>query len=76
MGPRDSAEVRAGKLLSWKSAAEIIDWSQPCYSVFATKQELKEKYGVNAVRPLAPNTMRRVIRGVDKFTIRSRRPSS
>lgn len=73
-GPRDSAEVRAGKLLSWKSAAEIIDWSQPCYSVFATKQELKEKYGVNAVRPLAPNTMRRVIRGVDKFTIRSRRP--
>ena len=73
-GPRDSAEVRAGKLLSWKSAAEIIDWSQPCYSVFATKQELKGKYGVNAVRPLAPNTMRRVIRGVDKFTIRSGRP--
>ena len=73
-GPRDSAEVRAGKLLPWKSAAEIIDWSQPCYSVFATKQELKEKYGVNAVRPLAPNTMRRVIRGVDKFTIRSGRP--
>lgn len=73
-GPRDSVEVRAGKLLPWKSAAEIIDWSQPCYSVFATKQELKEKYGVNAVRPLAPNTMRRVIRGVDKFTIRSGRP--
>lgn len=73
-GPIDSAEVRAGKLLPWKSAAEIIDWSVPCYSVFASKKELKEKYGVNAVRPLAENTMRRVIRGVDKFTIRSGRP--
>lgn len=30
-GPIDSAEVRAGKLLPWKSAAEIIDWSVPCY---------------------------------------------
>lgn len=73
-GPRGSAEVQAGKLLPWKSAAEIIDWSVPCYSVFASKKELKEKYGVNAVRPLADNTMRRVIRGVDKFTIRSGRP--
>lgn len=73
-GPRDSAEVQAGRLLPWKSAAEIIDWSVPCYSVFASKKELKEKYGVNAVRPLADNTMRRVIRGVDKFTIRSGRP--
>lgn len=72
-GPLDSEEVRAGELLPWRSAAEIIDWSQPCYSVFATKQELKEWYGVTAVRPLAPNTMRRVIRGVDKFTIRSGR---
>jgi len=73
-GPRDSEEVKTGKLLPWRSAAEIIDWSQPCYSVFATKRELKEKYGVNAVRPLASNTLRRVIRGVDKFTIRSGRP--
>lgn len=73
-GPRDSAEVQAGELLPWRSAAEIIDWSVPCYSVFASKRELKERYGVNAVRPLADNTMRRVIRGVDKFTIRSGRP--
>ena len=52
-GPRDSEEVRDGRLMPWKSAAEIIDWSVPCYSVFASKRELKEKYGVNAVRPLA-----------------------
>lgn len=61
-------------LKKWRSAAEIIDWSLPCYSVFASKQEIKERYGVNAVRPLAENTMRRVIRGVDKFTIRSGKP--
>lgn len=73
-GPRSSVEVQAGKLMPWKSAAEIIDWSIPCYSVFDSKKELKEKYGVNAVRPLADNTMRRIIRGVDKFTIRSGRP--
>lgn len=58
----------------WRSAAEIIDWTLPMYSVFDSKEEIKAKYGVNAVRPLAENTMRRVIRGVDKFTIRSGSP--
>ena len=72
--PRDSDEVKSGKLLPWRSAAEIIDWSLPGYSIFASKQEIKEKYGVNAVRPLADNTLRRVIRGVDKFTIKSGTP--
>jgi len=72
--PADSPEVRAGKLLPWRSAAEIIDWSLPMYSIFATKDELRERYGVNAVRPLAENTLRRIIRGVDKFTIRSGKP--
>ena len=72
--PRDSEEVKSGKLLPWRSAAEIIDWSVPAYSIFASKQEIKERYGVNAVRPLARNTLRRVIRGVDKFTIQSGQP--
>lgn len=72
--PMDSEEVRSGKCKPWRSAAEIIDWSLPMYSVFATKQEIKEQYGTKAVRPLAENTMRRIIRGVDKFTIRSGKP--
>lgn len=72
--PADHPDVIAGKLLPWRSAAEIIDWTQPMYSIFATKQEIKERYGVNAVRPLADNTMRRTIRGVDKFTIKSGKP--
>ena len=73
-GPRDCEAVKSGKLLPWRSAAEIIDWTIPNYSIFASKQEIKEKYGVNAVRPLADNTLRRVIRGVDKFTIKSGKP--
>lgn len=72
--PRDSAEVRSGKLLPWRSAAEIIDWPLPCPSIFATKDEIRERYGISAVRPLADNTMRRIIRGVDKFTIKSGAP--
>lgn len=58
----------------WRGAAEIIDWSLPMYSIFADKREIKERYGVNVVRPLADNTLRRCIRGVDKFTIRSGDP--
>ena len=72
--PADSAEVKSGKYKPWRSAAEIIDWSLPCPSVFATKTEIQERYGVKAVRPLADNTMRRVIRGIDKFTIKSGKP--
>lgn len=72
--PRDSEAVKAGNLKPWRSAAEIIDWSATGYSIFASKRELKEKYGVNAVRPLADNTLRRVIRGVDKFTLKSGKP--
>lgn len=72
--PRDSEAVKSGKLLPWRSAAEIIDWSLPCPSIFDSKAEIKEKYGLKAVRPLADNTMRRIIRGVDKFTIKSGEP--
>lgn len=72
--PRDSEAVRNGRCKPWRSAAEIIDWSLPCPSIFDSKAEIMEKYGLKAVRPLADNTQRRVIRGVDKFTIRSGKP--
>lgn len=68
------SKTGADGLPKWRSAAEIIDWSLPCPSVFATKAEIMDRYGLKAVRPLARNTMRRVIRGVDKFTIRSGKP--
>ena len=72
--PADSPEVREGRKKPWRSAAEIIDWSLPCPSIFDTREEIREKYGLSAQRPLRPNTMRRVARGVDKFVIKSANP--
>lgn len=72
--PADSQEVKAGKKKPWRSAAEIIDWTLPCPSIFDTREQVREKHGLNAQRPLRPNTMRRVTRGVDKFVIKSGNP--
>ena len=72
--PADSPEVQAGLLEPWRSAAEIIDWSLPCPSIFDTKEEIRARYGLAAQRPLKPNTLRRVARGVDKFVIKSANP--
>ena len=72
--PADSPEVQAGLLEPWRSAAEIIDWSLPCPSIFDTKEEIRARYGLAAQRPLKPNTPRRVARGVDKFVIKSANP--
>lgn len=72
--PRDSQEVKSGKLKPWVSAAEVIDFSLPCPSIFASKAEIKEQYGINALRPLKDNTLRRIARGLDKFVINSAEP--
>ena len=72
--PADSEEVKAGRKKPWRSASEIIDWSLPCPSIFDTREEVKEKYGLIAQRPFRPNTMRRVARGVDKFVIKAANP--
>lgn len=68
------SKTGADGLPKWRCASEIIDWSLPCPSVFASKAEIMERYGLKAVRPLADNTMRRIIRGVYKFTIKSGSP--
>lgn len=72
--PRDSEEVKSGKLKPWRSASEVIDFSLPCPSIFASKKEIKEQYGINAMRPLKENTLRRIARGLDKFVIKSAEP--
>ncbi len=58
----------------WRSAAEVIDWSLPCPSIFKSKSEIMDEYGLSAQRPLAENTLKRIIRGVDKFTLKSGKP--
>ncbi|UGC97297.1 C-5 cytosine-specific DNA methylase [Aeromonas phage vB_AsaM_LPM4] len=61
-GAPDSAEVKAGKLLPWLTAADIIDWSISCPSIFERK------------RPLAENTMRRIAKGLERFVINAAEP--
>jgi len=70
----DSEEAQSGKLKPWRTAAEIIDWSLPCPSIFETANEIWEKYGVRAIRPLADATLRRIARGMQKFVVESPEP--
>lgn len=73
-GDPESAAVKSGKLLPWRTAAEIIDWSLPCPSIFDTSEAIKEKFGIKAVRPLAENTMKRIAKGIQKFIIENPAP--
>lgn len=70
--PKDSEEVKNGKCKPWRGAAEIIDWTIPCPSIFDTTDEIKEKYGIRAVRPLAVNTQKRIARGIEKFVLQNK----
>lgn len=72
--PRDSEEVKAGLLKPYVGAYTQIDFSRPCPSIFDTAQEIKEKYGIRAVRPLAPKTMERIARGLKKFVLDNPEP--
>ncbi|WP_324056954.1 DNA cytosine methyltransferase [Aeromonas caviae] len=72
-GDPASAEVKSGKLLPWRTAAYIIDWSIPCPSIFLTKEEAKAQ-GLNVKRPLAEATMRRIAKGVERFVIDAAEP--
>ena len=72
--PKDSEEVKSGKCKPWRGAAEIIDWTIPCPSIFDTTDEIKEKYGIRAVRPLAVNTQKRIARGIEKFVLQNKEP--
>ena len=48
--PADTPEVLAGRKKPWRSAAEVIDWSLPCPSIFDTREAIREKYGLSAQR--------------------------
>lgn len=72
--PAYDIRVKHGTLKPYRTAADIIDWSLPCPSIFDSKQEIMEKHGLKAVRPLANNTMRRIARGLDKFVINNSKP--
>ena len=73
-GDPDSLEVAAGMKKPWKPVADVLDFSLPCPSIFATSEEIYEQYGIRAVRPLADATMRRIARGIQKFVIENPHP--
>lgn len=56
-GDPASIQVKTGLLKPWRTAAECIDWTLPCLSIFERK------------KPLAENTMRRIAKGLQKFVI-------
>lgn len=56
-GDPGSDAVKAGKLLPWRTAAECIDWTLPAPSIFERK------------RPLVPNTLNRIARGVMRYVV-------
>lgn len=72
--PMDSEAVKAGILKPYVGAYTQLDFSLPCPSIFDTAEEIKEKYGLRAVRPLAQKTMERIARGLKKFVLDNPKP--
>ena len=72
--PADNEAVKKGMLKPYVGAYTQIDFSRPCPSIFDTSEQIKEKYGIKAVRPLAPKTMERIARGLKKFVIDNPEP--
>lgn len=72
--PAESEEVKAGLLKPYVGAYTQLDFSLPCPSIFDSSEEIKEKYGIRAVRPLAPKTMERIARGLKKFVLDNPEP--
>lgn len=72
--PADSEAVKKGLLKPYVGAYTQIDFSRLCPSIFDTSEQIKEKYGIKAVRPLAPKTMERIARGLKKFVLDNPEP--
>lgn len=56
-GDPGKRDLFSAGLLPWRTAAECIDWSRPCPSIFTRK------------RPLAPATCRRIAAGIVRFVL-------
>lgn len=70
----DCLEVAAGMKKPWVPVADVLDFSLPCPSIFASSKEIMEQYGIRAVRPLSENTMRRIAKGIIKFVVNNPQP--
>ncbi|MBF0326018.1 MAG: DNA cytosine methyltransferase [Alphaproteobacteria bacterium] len=70
-GGPDTPEVLSGQRRPWRTAADIIDWSIPCPSIFLTKDEAR---AIGVKRPLEEATLRRIFRGLDRYVLNHPRP--
>lgn len=61
-GDPATAAVKNKQLKPWRTAADIIDWSIPCPSIFDRK------------RPLVENTMARIARGLRRYVTEAKQP--
>ena len=60
--PQPTHGEKGSNLKPYKTAADIIDWSIPCPSIFERK------------RPLAENTLKRIAKGMQKFVFDNPKP--
>ena len=63
--------VESGRLKPWRTAAEILDWSIPCPSIFLTPEEAK---AIGVKRPLAENTLKRIAAGLKRYVLDAAKP--
>ncbi|MCF3127977.1 DNA cytosine methyltransferase [Acinetobacter soli] len=61
-GKPESADVIKGKLKPYRTAAECIDWSLPCPSIFTRS------------KPLADATLRRIATGTMRYVVNNQNP--
>jgi DNA (cytosine-5)-methyltransferase 1 len=61
-GKPGSPEVLSGARLPWRTAAECIDWSIPCPSIFDRE------------KPLADATLRRIAAGTMRYVVNAAKP--
>lgn len=59
---KEQPELFGEPLKPWRTAAECIDWSLPCPSIFERK------------RPLAEKTLRRIALGIKRYVLDNPRP--
>lgn len=61
-GDPKNVMTKAKKLKPWRTAAECIDWTIPCPSIFERKREL------------APATLRRIAKGIMRYVVNAAEP--
>lgn len=73
-GNPSSEDVKNGLIKPWRTAAECIEWTILCPSIFMSKKDIHQKYGLNVRRPLAEATQKRIAKGVKKYVIDDANP--